>query len=372
MKDKLNTFRTIPFSDIARQYIESNVPQHQPLDYGGLFRTCTARGLDAWRTHLEPALDKQQLESFIKQLPSVRVLPGHAIPWMIASGYAFGSACHALVDGAIKQRDTIGATCGGLMMTLGIYDHLMDHYPDEFGQVGEIVVDDSIDQWVKHQDYQNMEHDPEAALTRGLLDMYRLYFERAHTYMKKDDEAMLELWCDALKTMHYYERESLNRRISLLKPDKEVLFNAEQPSLYLYWVQAISACLGEGVEAAGKVETFARDYGRLTWLVDDISDYQIDLDDDIWTGLSLRLATEANTPDEAEAVVLSMAQECVELIEKTYAALGDMRWQENDPFTLADVLWAYIWVWLGGKYDEQPLSQRHQPQMPESPQVVGQ
>ena len=90
---------------------------------------------------------------------------------------------------------------------------------------------------------------------------------------------------------------------------------------------------------------------RLSRLLDSVVDVEEEVNNDLWGGMGVRLALEANTQKEADAIIQQAAAECAGSwlsLEPSFAAY---KWHRDDEFTLADVLWAYLWTWAGGQVE---------------------
>lgn len=354
---KFDQLQSKQFAASVRHTLERELTRHQQLDYSQLFSTCTSRALGLWNRHLVPELDIESQRQFERALVAVDMRAGRAIPWTLASGYAFGAACHVLAGGAASEREDVATTTGLYMFILGLFDHLLDEFPQEFGNIGQIITKQSLQCWVEQNDLSGVEHSADKPLAAGLMRLYKLYFMRSQRLLARGQEQTISAtWLDALQTMHRVETESTDRRMNVVQPSKELIDAAAQPSLQAFWVLAISACLGLGDEAAQKIKSFALDYGRLTWLVDDVMDLPVDIKNGIWSGLAVRLSLETQDQQQADKLVQEVAQDCVQLMTQLYDELGDVRWQDDDPFSLADILWAYLWAWLGGQYEDNPVA----------------
>jgi hypothetical protein len=156
------------------------------------------------------------------------------------------------------------------------------------------------------------------------------------------------MWLKTLNDLHRTEAESADRRISKFPPSEALIGRTEEPSVAAFWALALTSCLGGNEKHALATEKFAKGFGRLTWLVDDLSDLDKDIRDDRWSGLAIRLAMSAGDTHSIEQIVLEIADEAGQLIDDLYATAGSLHWEEGDEFSVADILWAYIWSWLGG------------------------
>ncbi len=314
-----------------------------------MLKQARQRSLRLWNTLIVPDLDVGQQRHFERALADVGMRAGISIPTVFGFGYSFGAACHALAGGAPERRDEAAATVGLYMFIMGVFDHLLDEYPAEFGDLGKIINAASLEQWTIERVLDGLKTTPDKVLAHGLLQLHRVYFMRCHRLLDRSgDSRLAKTWLEALRELYRVEHESVERRISKVKPSEALIRHAERPSSDGFWGLGVTACLGEGEVAARRIEKFARDFGRLTWYVDDAADIEKDIRADIWSGLAIRLALHAMTQKQAEEVAQQQAEDAGAIIKNICQALGDARWQPEDTFTLADMLWAHLWSWLGG------------------------
>jgi hypothetical protein len=178
---------------------------------------------------------------------------------------------------------------------------------------------------------------------------------------RRDGSELGQTWLNALCDLHRVEAESVDRRISKVHPSKELITHAAAPSIAAFWGLAVSACLAESEATVRSIEQFAKDYGRLTWYADDASDIEKDIKADVWSGLALRLSMEAKSQKDIERVVFSLADEAGQIVTGLYSTAGQFHWEAEDRFSLADILWAYIWAWIGGQPQTPALANVSQP-----------
>lgn len=336
---------------IMRERMAMYSPNHERLDYAKLFDACRNRALWLWNARIVPELEIGQQRKFERALADVGMRAGLSIPWVFASGFAFGAACHAVAGGDPAHRDEAAQLCGLYMFILGTFDHLLDEYPDEFAGLGEIINSDTLERCVLYRDWQSFKCGPDKVLASGLLELYKVYFKLGHRLLDRHpDPALARTWLSALRELHRVEAESVDRRMSKVTPSKELIMRAEAPSTAAFWGLGVTACLGDGESAARRVETFAKDYGRLTWFADDASDIEKDIKDEIWSGLAIKLTLEAKNNSDVERVIRGTGDEAGKIITNLYENCSSSYWSPGDNFSLADILWAYIWAWVGGQH----------------------
>lgn len=357
--DEIRTEHVLP---LMRDSLARYAPNHGKLDYAALFASCHKRGLRLWNVHIAREVDIKEQRAFERALANVGMRAGLSIPWAFSSGYAFGVACHGAAGGDARHREEAAVICGLYMFLMGLFDHLLDEYPHEIADLGEIINADCLGQCVLERNYQALKCDSEHILANGILKLYQVYFRLCHRLLdRQPDATLIQTWLDALRKLHSAETESVDRRISRSAPSKALIEHAQVPSVSAFWGLAVSACLGEGEEAARRVEKFARDHGRLTWFADDASDIEKDIKADIWSGLALRIALDAENRNDIENVILGVSGEAGRIVADLYANVGDMYWDSRDSFSVADVLWAYIWAWVGGLSRPSPLPRENTP-----------
>lgn len=343
----IKTSDTLP---VARRRISAYAPRHSELNYAGLFDICRMRALMLWNTRIAPELNIQEQRAFERALASVGMRAGISIPWTFASGYAFGLACHAAAGNNPAHREEAAAACGLLMFFMGTYDHLLDEYPDEFQGIEKIINADSLENWANGNDLETLKVDPNKVLANGLLRLYQTYFKLCSRMFKRHpDTQLFQTWLQALKDIHRVEAESTDRRISKVTPHMTLIKHTEEPSVVAFWALAVTACMGESETHTRLIEKFAKSYGSLTWYADDFSDIEKDIHDDRWSGLAIRLALDAKKNGDIEKIVCELADKAGARVTTLYEVAGDQYWEERDTFSVADILWAYIWAWLGGE-----------------------
>jgi hypothetical protein len=347
-QEKLQSIDTRRFKDRLRTAMQAHYPGHQNLDMDNMANTCASRALAIWRQAITPDLNIPEQREFERHLPEVKMRAGISIPRIFLFGYAFGLACHYLVGGEEKSRPEIGATSGLYMFILGMFDHLMDDYPEFFGDLGRSFSGEAIENYVFNEAYGDLARYASNPLAKGLAGLYRVYFQRCHRLVPQGDAEIITSWSEELKRMHRVEAESVDRRISSVEPDASIAEHALQPSLSAFRVLAMSASLEQPAFQNASLEQFAEAYATLSWLVDDVSDIQKDLDADIWSGLAVRLATEAEDQSAADRLIDSIADDASAYLCQMHELLKDCKWQAEDAFSIADVLWYVIWAWCGG------------------------
>lgn len=347
-KETIQSIDSSQFQQQLREAMERAYPGHKDIDLGRMVDICSSRALALWRSHVTPDLDVPLQREFERNLPKINMRAGISIPKIFLFGYAFGAACHYLAKGKAEHRDDIGATCGLYMFILGLFDHLMDEFPDYFDGVGSLFSGTAIENYILKQNHDELDRYEGNPLAKGMVKMYQAYFTRCHRLVNHESDEMLNVWCEELKRMHRVEAESVDRCMSSVTPDKSLIEHAVQPSLSAFRVLAISATLEQNAFKHDAVEDFARSYATLSWLVDDVSDLQKDIQNDIWSGLAVRLISEVDDAHDVDSLIEAIAEQASSILLSMHASLKDARWQADDDFSLADVLWYVIWSWCGG------------------------
>lgn len=334
-----------------RAALEAGYPRHRDLDYTELFRVCVPRASQLWREEIAAEIGAERVAAFEKALWKVRMLPEVSIARPMAFGYAYGAACHALAGGNEAQRNEAATTSALAMFLVGLFDHLLDRYPREFGAVGSLISDVSLKRYALERDLSALVYDPQQPVAAGLVSLYRLYFARCHRLMgeQQKDSPVARRWFQTLARMHQAESASVGFKMSSVIPNAALIEQTEMPGTYAFHAIAQSVCLGLDETSARKMEPFASNYTRLTRLVDGVADLKDDLRKGSWSGLTVRLALEAGDQAAAERIVMDTADECADLLTASLHRLPEMHWQAGDSFTLADILWAYVWTWAGGE-----------------------
>ena len=349
----LQDIKTTQILTLVRGRITKYVPNHGVLNYEELFKTCRSRALHLWNTRIAPELDIQEQRVFERALVDVGIRAGLSIPWTFASGYVFGMVCHTAAGGDLTRREEAAVICGLMMFFMGTYDHLLDEHPEEFLGIEKLINAESIENWAKGNNLDSLKVSSNKVLANGLLKLYQTYFKLCvRLFNRSPDSKLLHTWVQVLRDIHRVEAESFERRISKITPNEELIKHTEEPSIVAFWALAVTACLAEGEDAARIIEKFAKGYGRLTWYADDASDIEKDIGDDRWSGLAIRLALDAKDNRDIESIALNLADEAGRIVTMLYEVAGNMYWHPDDKFTLADILWAYIWAWLGGSYEQ--------------------
>ncbi len=347
---KLSEITTSHLKSTFRAALDASITRHRDINYPGLFKTCLGRAMQGWREQIVPEFGVEQAAAFEKALWRVRMRPETSIPWPMGFGYAFGAVCHDIAGGVSARRDEAAATSALAMFLVGLFDLLLDKYPREFADLDERVGSSAVTRYAFDRDLSGLAVADATTLAGAFMTLYRIYFQRCHRLLGPDKNSpVARLWHESLQQMHDAERASLGWRISKVPPTPEMVDLVETPGSYSYWAVALSACLGLDKSAIEKMEALAKQYIRLTRLLDSVIDVGDDIKNDIWGGMTVRLALEANTQADADRLVMETAEECAQIwqsLEKTFAAY---QWHPDDPFTLADVLWAYLWTWAGGE-----------------------
>jgi len=347
----LTEIKTTHFRSLLLGMLRAAYPRQAQLDYGAVFGTCVARGQRLWREQLVPEFGVDKAPIFEKALWRARMRAETSIPWPLGYGYAFGAACHAIAGGKPEERAAAATNSALAMFLIGLFDHLLDKYPREFGDIGKLVSGNAIRLYTLERNLAGLAHNPEQVLAAGFVDLYRLYFERCHRLLGPEQNSpVAQLWYASLVRMHAAESASLNLRISKVPPTKALIEDSEAPGTASSWIVGLSACLGLNEAAVAQMEPFARNLNRLTRLVDSVVDVDDDIKQDLWGGLAVRLALNAKDQASADRIMMSVAEECVALlIELAEGPASQLKLQAGDPFTLMDVLWAYLWSGAGGE-----------------------
>lgn len=342
--------RTDHYTPLLRAALEAGYPRHRELDYNALFSACSDRGGRLWREQIVPALGAVQAEAFDKALWRVRMRAETSIPWPVGFGYAFGAACHALAGGRTEDRVYAATTAGLANFLVGLFDHLLDKHPREFGTLGDLVSDAALKRYTLDRDLSAFVADPQQVLAAGLVGLYRLYLMRCHHLLgEPEDTPTARAWSDALRSVHEAERLSVTWKISQVPVSRAMIEQSETPGLHAYWMIALVACLGVGEEGVKKMEPFARRFIRFMRQVDSVVDIEDDIRNDAWGGMVARIALEARDQDDADRIVTETADECAQLLQDLRDTVSHIFWEPGDAFSLADILWAYVWTWAGGQ-----------------------
>ena len=353
----LKSFNTAHFATRLRGTLMAAYRNHANLNYATLFDACTQRGLAIWREQLVPELGLEQVMNFEKALVKVQIRAAKTIPWVLGMGYAYGAACHVVAGGDQEKREDGAVTTALLMLIMSLYDHLLDEHPHEFVPLTKIINNDSLKAWAVDRNLETLTCDPEHGVAVGLLNLYRVYFIRCHRLLGNNpDSDLAQGWLAALQKMHAAENNSITWKLSTMPPSMDLIARTEKTSTSAFWAGAVSACLGESNDAALRLKDFSRNYARLTWVVDDVMDLETDFNQDLWNGFAVRLALEAHNQADAEKVIDDLSVECCEIVVALNQQLGQAYWQTGDAFSLADILWAYIWTWLGGDYSQHQVN----------------
>ncbi|MCK7581373.1 MAG: hypothetical protein MZV65_40905 [Chromatiales bacterium] len=118
--------------------------------------------------------------------------------------------------------------------------------------------------------------------------------------------------------------------------------------MYAYWMIAVVACLDAGDEGLRRMEPFARRLVRFMRLVDTVVDIEDDIRNDLWGGAVARIALEARDQQDADRIVREITEECAQLLSVLQGEVAGLFWEPGDAFSLADILWAYVWTGAGG------------------------
>ncbi len=339
----LADLRTDHYKPLLRAALEAGYARHRELDYNALFSACTERGGRLWREQIVPEFGAVQAEAFDKALWRVRMRAETSIPWPVGFGYAFGAACHALAGGRTEDRVYAATTAGLANFLVGLFDHLLDKHPREFGALGDLVGDAALKRYTLDRDLSAFVADPQEVLAAGLVGLYRLYLTRCHRLLgEPKDTPTASAWSDALRSVHEAERLSVTWKMSQVPVSPTMIEQSETPGLYAYWMIALVACLGVGEEGVKKkMEPFARRFIRFMRQADSVVDIEDDIRNDVWGGMVARIALEAHDQNDADRIVSEATDECVRLLQDL-GNVSDIFWEPGDAFSLADILWAYV------------------------------
>lgn len=347
---KLNEITTTHLKSTFRAALEAGVTRHRDINYSGLFKTCLGRAMQGWRAHIVPEFGIEQAAAFEKALWRVRMRPETSIPWPMGFGYAFGAACHDIAGGDPARRDEAAATSALAMFLVGLFDHLLDKYPREFADLGERVGSSAVTRYALDRDLSGLAVAEASTLAGAFMTLYRIYFQRCHRLLGPDTHSLVaRLWHESLQKMHEAERASLGWRVSRVSPTPDMAELVETPGSYSHWVVAISSCLDGDLSSIQRMEGPARKYIRLARLIDSVVDIEDDIKNDLWGGMTVRLALEANSQSDVDRLVMESADECVQLWQSLEKTFSQYKLQPSEPFTLADILWAYLWTSAGGE-----------------------
>lgn len=341
----------LDFKDRLRARLEASNAQHPVIDYDHLFMVCPQRGQDVWVTDIVPAWRLGSTAAFERSLMSVGMRAAKTIPWIVAFGYAFGIACHSLAGGHAARRHDAGVISGLNMLLLALLDRLIDEHPQEFALVKDCFTRESIRDWVVNRTPPKRLLRDDSPVAAGLIELYRIYLEFGYGMLDRspDKAAVQDVWLEALLQAHQAESVSMDRKMSACMPTPEMVVDCAQPSVSGAWAIAVSSCLAEPVSDIFSVRPFAELYGSLTWKVDDVADVQKDVSNDIWNGFCASVALAEAAGLERESVFSDYEARSAEEVRELYRMLSRFRWVERDSFSMADVLWAYLWTWLGGQ-----------------------
>ena len=346
----LAELKTSHYRSQLRAALEAAYARHGDLDYRALFTACTDRGEQLWREVLVPELGAERAAAFDKALWRVRMRPETSIPWPMGFGYAFGAACHALAGGRGESRAYAATTAGLANFLVGLFDYLLDKHPREFGTLGELVSDDALRRYTLDRDLSTFVVDSAQTLAAGLVALYRLYLQRCHHQLgDANDAPMARAWSNALRQVHDAERQSVSWRISKVPPTAAMIEQSETPGVYAYWMIAVVACLDAGDAGLRRMEPFARRLIRFMRLVDTVVDIEDDIRNDLWGGAVARIALEAHNQQDADRIVREITEECVQLLDVLQGEVASLYWDAGDAFSLADILWAFVWTGAGGQ-----------------------
>jgi len=346
----LTEIRTAHFKPLLQEALKTGYPRHAAMDYGVVFGTCVDRGMQLWKNKIAPEYGPERAPVFEKALWRVRMLAATSIPWPMGFGYAFGAACHALAGGRSADRDEAATTSALAMFLVGLFDHLFDKHPHEFGAIGKLVTAEALERYVLERDLSSLSCDPDQVLAAGWVSLYRLYFSRGHRQLGAEKYSPTsQLWLQSLVRMHAAEAASASLKISTVTPTTALIESSESPGTYSFWIVGLSACLGLDTVAIRSMEPFANGLTRLTRLIDSIVDVDEDIRQDLWGGLAVRLALDATDQAAADRIVMEVIEECVLLLQAlANGPAATLTWKPEDPFTLVDIFWAYLWNWAGG------------------------
>lgn len=339
------------FQSVLRAKLEAANTRHLAIHYDALFLTVPQRGLGVWVNEIVPELGMDLAPAFERSLASVGMRAAKSIPWIVAFGYAFGVSCHAFSGANAARRHEAGVIAGLNMLLLSLLDRLIDEHPAQFSFIKDYFTRDSIEAWVIKRQLPDRLLREDAPVAAGLIELYRIYLTLGYGLLDRslNKNATQAIWLEALLHAHLSESASADRKMSACQPSPEMVENCAVPSVAGAWEIAVSCCLAESVDCISSTKPFAEMYGMLTWMVDDVSDIRADISNDIWNGLSARLALAGAEAEKQQLVLLDYESRCTAAIHELYQMVSRFKWDENDEFSLADILWAYIWAWLGGQ-----------------------
>lgn len=347
MPIKLESLTAAEWGPVFRDRLATYAPTHARLDYAAMFATGQRRAVQIWNREIAADLDIEQQRSFERELISVGMRAGLAIPYVFANGFVYGLSCALLAGAKPDERHEAAVTCGLYLFILGLFDRLYDDYPEAFSGVGALFTPAAIRRWALDRELDALRCDG-SVLAQGLVNLYRAYFQRCHRVLDRyPDAALAERWCETLCEMHSGETRSAERRISKVQASMDILEQSRSLTEAGFRGLALTACLSQGDAAAQSIVEFGSAYGRLSWFVDDVTDLDTDSANDIWNGLAVRIVLEAGTKAGISKVVNAAADEAGEILALVYRELNET-WVPGDAFTLADYLWASLWAWMGG------------------------
>ncbi len=354
----------VDLARLMRDSLVAHYPRHHQIDYASLYLMWTGRAATLWREEIVPSIGTEVSAAFEQSLKRVRMPAEQAIPWIIGFGYAFGMACHTVADGRPDRRESGAVAAAMEMLVYGLVDHLLDEYPKESAGVEAIFDFDALDRWAHDGNLSRFDQISGNPITDGVVRLHRAVLASGLALPEVPREQTLIAECaQILRRTYEAEQASLQRKMAVTGPTQDLIKQAEETSTFGFQALAVIACLGEGKPAWQKVERFAHDFGRLTWLVDDVSDIEQDKRKGVWSGLAVRLALEAKSPADVERMVRVDTEECGRIITEIAPQLRDVYCRPGDPYSLMDVLWAYIWVWLGGdpqaSISKEPMTVSH-------------
>ena len=347
MSIKLEAFTAADWVPVFRDRLATYAPTHAQLDYAAMFATGRRRAAQIWNREIVADLDIERQRAFERELMSVGMRAGLAIPYIFANGFVYGLSCALRAGADQDERHEAGVTCGLYFFILGLFDHLFDEHPEQFAGVGDLFSPEAIRRWALDREVDALQCEG-TPLAQGLVNLYRVYFERCHRVLDRHpDAALAELWCATLCEMHAGETRSAERRISKIEPGLAILEQTRELTESGFKALALTASLSQGHAAAQSVAEFGRAYGRLSWFVDDVTDLDKDRAADIWNGLAVRVMLEAKTQAGIAKVVKAAADEAGDILAQVYADQNEV-WMPGDTFSLADYLWGGLWGWLDG------------------------
>lgn len=176
------------------------------------------------------------------------------------------------------------------------------------------------------------------------MSLYRIYFQRCHRFFGSDNKSPLaNKWHDDLLKMHDSERASRGWKISKVAPTPELIVLVETPGSYSQWIVGLTSCLGFDLDPVNKIQEIATKYIHLSRLLDSVVDIEDDIKNDQWGGMTVRLALEGNSQADVERIILETAEECIQLWQDVEKQFSQYKRHPEDNFTLADILWAYLY-----------------------------